>query len=289
LSGFGERLERERTKRGVKLEQVAEATKISSRMLRALETEEFEKLPGGVFNRGFARSYARYLGLNENEIVAQYIEAAGEQEQPLPEPPPASTDDFGRWARFIALAVAVLGLVCAAWFYRGPLQTSARQLLQRRPLKSAPAVLARGPLKPEPQANTPSVTTPSLVTTAATEATTPPASTKVAEPITADGPTITPGHSTAASESVEVQNGEFVVSVRARQDAWLSISADGRDVMQGILAADSERRFRAARKLVFVTGNAGGVELSFNGEALGPLGPENRRRQVTFTPQGLQQ
>ena len=64
--------------RGVSLDDIAEATKIGTRLLRALEEEHFELLPGGIFNKGFVRAYAKYLGLNEEEAVADYLEAAGE-------------------------------------------------------------------------------------------------------------------------------------------------------------------------------------------------------------------
>src|SRR5664279_4781411 len=64
--------------RGVTLDDIAEATKIGTRLLRALEEEHFELLPGGIFNKGFVRAYAKYLGLNEDQAVADYLEAAGE-------------------------------------------------------------------------------------------------------------------------------------------------------------------------------------------------------------------
>ena len=59
LSSFGEKLRREREMRGVTLEEIAESTKIGTRSLRALEQEDFEKLPGGIFNKGFVRAYSR--------------------------------------------------------------------------------------------------------------------------------------------------------------------------------------------------------------------------------------
>ena len=59
---FGERLKREREMREVSLNEVTVATRISVRFLQALENEDWEKLPGGVFNRGFVRAVARYLG-----------------------------------------------------------------------------------------------------------------------------------------------------------------------------------------------------------------------------------
>ena len=75
---FGERLKRERELREVKFEEVASATRIAPRFLEALENEQWEKLPGGVFGRGFVRSIARYLGLSEENLLSEYDLARGE-------------------------------------------------------------------------------------------------------------------------------------------------------------------------------------------------------------------
>jgi cytoskeleton protein RodZ len=69
---FGERLKRERELREVPLEEITLATRIGPRFLEALENEDWDKLPGGVFNRGFVRSIARYLGLDEEAFLAEY-------------------------------------------------------------------------------------------------------------------------------------------------------------------------------------------------------------------------
>src|SRR3954464_2195131 len=75
MTSFGERLKREREMRGVSLEEIAESTKIGKRNLLALETEEFNKLPGGIFNKGFVRAYAKYLGLDEDQAVTDFLAA----------------------------------------------------------------------------------------------------------------------------------------------------------------------------------------------------------------------
>lgn len=66
------RLEEIRKKRGVSLEQISNRTKISTRFLRAIETEEFEKLPGGVFNTNYIRQYASSIGFAEKRLLDQY-------------------------------------------------------------------------------------------------------------------------------------------------------------------------------------------------------------------------
>ncbi|HEY4816869.1 MAG TPA: helix-turn-helix domain-containing protein [Candidatus Acidoferrum sp.] len=75
---FGERLKRERELREVSPNEVVVATRISLRFLEALENEDWDKLPGGVFNRGFVRAIARYLGLDEEHLLAEYDLARGD-------------------------------------------------------------------------------------------------------------------------------------------------------------------------------------------------------------------
>src|SRR5215469_10692947 len=71
-------LARFRRKAGVSLEQIAEETKISLRFLRAIEAEEFEKLPGGIFTTSYLRQYAAAIGFNEAELLAHYAHRTGQ-------------------------------------------------------------------------------------------------------------------------------------------------------------------------------------------------------------------
>jgi hypothetical protein len=75
LGAFGEKLRKQRELRGIELDAISNTTKISTRMLRALEDEHFDQLPGGVFNKGFVRAYARQVGLDEEETIADYLAA----------------------------------------------------------------------------------------------------------------------------------------------------------------------------------------------------------------------
>ena len=79
MGAFGDRLRREREMRGITLDEITESTKISRRHLEALEGEHFNQLPGGVFNKGFVRAYARFLGIDEDQAVADYSAASNEQ------------------------------------------------------------------------------------------------------------------------------------------------------------------------------------------------------------------
>ncbi|MGO8794683.1 MAG: helix-turn-helix domain-containing protein [Candidatus Sulfotelmatobacter sp.] len=80
MGSFGEKLRQQRERRGVSLDAISNTTKISTRMLRALEDEQFDQLPGGVFNKGFVRAYARQIGLDEDEAVTDYLAALRENQ-----------------------------------------------------------------------------------------------------------------------------------------------------------------------------------------------------------------
>ncbi len=72
-SSFGGDLRRERELREVSLQEISEATKISMKFLHAIEQNQFELLPGGVFNVGFIRAYAKHIGVDDDEMVNNYL------------------------------------------------------------------------------------------------------------------------------------------------------------------------------------------------------------------------
>src|SRR5215471_9179364 len=77
----GETLRRERMKRNLDLEEISRELKISSRFLKAIEDDQYDKLPGGVFVKSFVRQYARLLGLDEEQLAAQVQQSLA----PVPE------------------------------------------------------------------------------------------------------------------------------------------------------------------------------------------------------------
>jgi Uncharacterized protein conserved in bacteria len=73
MGEFGDKFRTAREKKELSLDDVSNVTKISARMLKAIEQEDFEQLPGGVFNKGFIRAYAKHLGLDAEEAVTDYL------------------------------------------------------------------------------------------------------------------------------------------------------------------------------------------------------------------------
>ncbi|QNI32269.1 helix-turn-helix domain-containing protein [Alloacidobacterium dinghuense] len=75
MGQFGEDLRKERETRGIAIGTITNVTKISGRHLLALEQEHFDALPGGVFNKGIVRGYARVVGLDEDTWVGRFMSA----------------------------------------------------------------------------------------------------------------------------------------------------------------------------------------------------------------------
>jgi|SwirhisoilCB2_FD_contig_31_2208309_length_449_multi_4_in_0_out_0_1 cytoskeletal protein RodZ len=80
--------------KGVSLGEIAESTKISTMFLQAIESEEFKKLPGGVFDRNYLRQYAAAIGFDEAELMERYRTYQAERES-KENPPPAPVK---RWS-----------------------------------------------------------------------------------------------------------------------------------------------------------------------------------------------
>src|SRR5579872_1849161 len=88
MTSIGETLRRERLRRGWSLEQVARETRIGLHLLEAIEADQFDRLPGGVFARNFVRQYAQMLELDDEGMIAVFKH---QFEEP-PEPPPSEPE-----------------------------------------------------------------------------------------------------------------------------------------------------------------------------------------------------
>jgi hypothetical protein len=77
------------------------------------------------------------------------------------------------------------------------------------------------------------------------------------------------------------------VVIQAREESWISITADGRTVSSELLPAGSERAVRGRKEVVIKAGNAGGVDFRFNGQKLNVGGEFGEVKTVTFGPRGI--
>jgi|SRR5581483_10158089 len=292
MASFGERMRREREMRGITLAAISEKTKITTRTLEALEKDDFDKLPGGIFNKGFVRSYAQFLGMNEEQVLKDFIEAAGDPEQVLPLPdPPVKRQEIPQpkerrsWTSVAIPAVAAMIVLGVGWKMIPKMRRlSGTSLTQVVTEKSDPghgsstayAATAETTQTPpnapvQPTAVTPPLQAPSTAATlqSVTQTTTG----------TAAGPQLVPTSAPSA------RSDRFVILVKAMKPAWVSITADGKPVIEGELKR--KKKIRAYSQVILKTNNAGALAFSRNGQPLQPLGPQDQQATVTFTPDGI--
>src|SRR5829696_2187827 len=118
---LGEKLRQAREERGISISEVAEQTRISPLYLEAIDADNYKTLPGGIFNKGFVKSYAKYVGLDEQEALQDYSRLIASQdggtlsEEPKTYKPEVLTDDraSGSTLPTIIFAAIILGLM--AW------------------------------------------------------------------------------------------------------------------------------------------------------------------------------
>jgi cytoskeletal protein RodZ len=246
LASFGEELRREREIRGISLKEIADATKISKRFLEAIERNDHRTLPAPVFTRGFVREYARYLGLNTEEIVNRYnFAAAGDDRieksahlERLVQPPviqrePAKKKGipppYARIDRNVYLLVIIVAaLVGVAWW-----------ALQHKRAESE--IRAESTLPP---ANVPK---------------------RVVKMTTQTAP-VPPSSGPKADEPLRL-------TIELTDDSYIDLEVDGKTVLKDTYRRGTRETFEAKNGFRFRRiGNAAGVILMLNDRQIPPLG-----------------
>ncbi len=287
MSTFGERLRREREMRNISLDEIAATTKVGTRLLRALEDEQFDQLPGGIFNKGYVRAYAKFVGIDEEQAVADYLQAV--QEAPPDVHGNAEHNSSSRFDRIageqpsdlqgptfpfvpVLILLALIAGAIGGWrIYR------ERRLDRQLQTESAPAAAARTSSAIAPNPSTPA--TASAPHTTSGENVNVPQQRAAHENVAGT----TASKSTANSES----GAPFELTIRPKDRAWVSIKSDGQFVVRGIIKPPDVKTIRATNEVVFFTGNAGAVEVSFNGKNIPVTGGANDERVLVFNSHGL--
>jgi len=286
VSSFGERLRRQREMRGISLEEIVATTKISRRLLQALEDEQFDLLPGGIFNKSYVRAYAKCVGLSEDEAVAEYLEAARElpPDTKVIAQQHASIHSDRRPERtgFPLMPVLVLLVVAvgaaAGWKLYQEHQRERAQIVRADAPATAPAPVSAENRPPSPApSGIRGVSSNSADSSAENPA-------KAADETQARNSEATP--STAPALAAASASG-FEVTFRPKDRAWVAIKADGDYVVRGIIGPGAVRTVRAHSQVVFYTTNAGAVDVAFQGQDVPSTGRPHEEQTLVFNSHGL--
>jgi cytoskeleton protein RodZ len=281
MASFGENLQREREMRGVTLEEISSATKISVRFLQAIEAGEFAKLPGGIFTRSFIRAYAKYLGLDEEPVLAEYQLAA----QPKPDVDlhriiatrPVSREGSRTPVLALLVAAAMLSGGYALFHY-------SRRAAEGPGPPANPVRVSAGPAQaaaPAQEASKPAPTP--AAGPAVTAAGSGPGTTPGGAPAR-DTASSLPGQTATApvAKGLGADTG-LVLQVAATERAWVAVETDGKTSLQRVLNPNEVETLKAKDSFDVTTGNAQGIVLTLNGETLKPLGRRGEVKSLHLT------
>lgn len=283
-------LSNERVKRGLSLQEVADRLKLSRKQLEAIENDEYDKLPGPAFARGFVRNYAKLLGLDVALLNASLdahlpmppVNPPVADTAPAAPAPAASSRSPAVNPTLIKGALALLVLLLAAGVgYR--LLTQGASTPATPPL-ATPAVesaLPQAALNPEPASSAAPVSAAPSVDSKPAELKPEPAKlealavapVKPAEVKPAEAKPTSTDTSTAQAAVSDTGAGELVLN--AREKAWVSvIDAKGKKLLYGQISG--EKRLGAGTPpYKLIIGNAPQVELNYKGQAV-PLADKTK-------------
>lgn len=305
MASFGDRLRKEREQRGITLDDIALTTKIGTRLLRALEEEKFDKLPGGIFNKGFVRAYARHVGIDEDQAIADYMTAVGgvdlqvipdpgvgvKPPEHAPEPVPQSRIHVVREERkretaaaipwgLLAIALLLIALAFASWSY----YHREQRLNQNRP-PSQPRVEAASAPGTSRGMGLEHVSTGSAATSTHPISPMQPAGSQFSSAARAV-------QQAAALTSLPAGTpGTFAVLLKASEESdecWLSVTVDGNPPYEVTLVAPTQKLIVAKNEVVVKAGNVGALDFFFNGKKLPPQGEYGKVKTLMFHADGLE-
>ena len=299
---FGTFLRQAREQRGVSLQDLAVTTKISARVLEALERNDPSKLPGGIFSRSFVRAYAREVGVDPDVAVANFVSAfpdeSGADEMPATTSA-VEAESFEQRRRVFRVVVRLLGVVVIvailAFIYYSKFRPRFLTTGPDGPRPSAAATVAQAPALPQrpppATASAPSVMPGAALADAAQAAATPPtgqaetAAPPGAPVVPSSEPAATPGALPGAAAS---QQAPLVVVLTLTDPCWLSVNADGARTPSRTAGAGERLEFAVQRSITMTVGNAAALSVTLNGRPARALGAAGQVVTTTIPASGYE-
>ncbi|MGZ8373765.1 MAG: RodZ domain-containing protein [Nitrospira sp.] len=297
MESVGEFFKQVRETKGLTVDEVASKTRIRTDFVKALEDGNFAKLPDQVFAKGFVRSYARSLGLDEEDAIHRFIQSAGSFYEKQDERERLKVRQIeedrkrqsNRKAVTIAISIAVLTLIFllsreqSSVFRRGAAEQGSATKRTTQSAKEIPASTAREPERtaevPKPTempAGAPKTTTDTLprqepVTSGSAVSRSEPETVLTASP-GSDGPLA--GIALNATETVG--DGQLALDLEATELSWVVVQIDNGSPQESLLRPGEKAHWKGQDQFILTLGNAGGVKAELNGKPQKPFGPSGK-------------
>lgn len=265
---LGEYFKKARQAKGFTLEEAASRTRILPQYLKAVEENNYARLPDEVFAKGFVRSYSRVLGMGEEEVVRMFDESAGVfyAKRAEREHLKRKMQEEARRKKINRnIVIGMVGVALVALFVL---------IGQDRERTSLPP--AQNGSKPAPP--------PALEPVAPPPA--PPQPAADVPPLASVGPTEVERNSSEdlPLEGVVPEPKKLILDIEAVERSWVLVQADNSPSQEVMLYPGERIRWTARGRFALTLGNAGGVRVSLNGKEQGPYGTSGKVvKDIVFT------
>ncbi len=258
MTSVGSILRKERESQGRPIAEIAAQLCITQRYLRAIEEDDTDGVPGFFFYKNFARQYAAILGI-DNGLIQPALNAIQPPEDSPATPPICVPNRLvqannRRQVPDIPMGWSIIGLAlvllgCSGIYAWWKRVPQAPAVAMAVAQQAAPAAIVRS-------------STPAPVQ-------------QGAQPVA----------------QATVQTGEasgVVLKLSATEPTWLSISSDGKEIFAGILQPSESKTLTGLDRATMKVGNAGGIEVLWNGKVISPLGTRGQVLTIKITPQDFE-
>lgn len=301
---LGSYLRSQRESKKISLRELSKITRVRERILRAIEEDRHELLPPATYVKGFLSAYAKYLRLDENEVLLRYervlkgepvtpprAELPKPQEKVMPvepprpkekifSPPPPKPKQKISPAQPSKPKKEILWNTKQTWVVAGVIATSLLLLYFFSPYSSRPPepvperpVPEKAAVEEEPTAPAPPV---AAVTSVPKEKT-----------VIETKESLAPPSPVASTTSVPEKKPLFL-QLKAVEETWVSLEADGQSGKGMTLKPGEGVSVQASNRIRMILGNAGGLDLVLNGKMLQKFGKSGEVLTLIFTSNGVE-
>lgn len=271
MTSVGSILRRERESQGRAISEIAAELCVTQRYLQAIENDDTAGVPGIFFFKNFARQYAAILGVDRG-LIQPALDAIQTPEDTPPSPAICVPNRLvqasnRRHIPDIPMGWSVVGLVvvllgCSgiyAWWKRAP----------QAPVRAATVAVSQ-PVGPVPVVIAPA----------------PSSSSNAQQGVQQGAQSITQSVAQTAVQAGEASG--VVLKLSATERTWLSISSNGKEIFAGILQPSESKTLTGLDRATMKVGNAGGIEVLWNGKIISPLGTRGQVLTIKITPEDFE-
>ena len=274
--GLGELFKRGREKLGLSVDQVVEITRLRKHFVEALENENWDDLPPGVFVRGFIRAYAQVVGLDEKKALSLY-ESSSHAESVVPKPLVKTSK--ARLGPILFLTILLVGIaVLILWILYPfsihsplqPLMKPSSETQQGPPVAVHPVEPETG--KPEVEVETGKIAEGPGGLPAETAPETPTQGVNTAAAEAKEQPAVNAPEVKEEEPGEIPEQAQYVLTGHVKERTWIRICVDDQEPKEYIFQPGSRPQWKGVRGFNILIGNAAGIEFDLNGETYENLG-----------------